>query len=64
MPKVFVTREIDEAGITILELDNVVLTPHLGSATAEARQKVSRVAATNIIAVLDGRDPPNPVKEP
>lgn len=47
----------------LLELDNVVLTPHLGSATEEARKKMSRVAAENIIAVLDRRDPPNPVKE-
>lgn len=41
---------------------NVVLTPHTASATIEARQAMSRVAAQNIIEALEGRMPPNLVK--
>ncbi len=41
---------------------NVVLTPHTASATIEARQAMSRVAAENIIAVLSGKKPINPAK--
>lgn len=45
----------------LLDLDNVVLLPHLGSATGRARSEMSRVAATNLIAGLRGETPPNPV---
>ena len=45
----------------LLELDNAVLLPHLGSATTRARSEMARVAATNLIAALDGQRPPNPV---
>lgn len=41
------------------ELDNVVLAPHLGSATVETRTKMSLIAAENIIAVLNKQKPPN-----
>ena len=47
-------------GLTALE--NVVLTPHTASATEETRQAMSRVAAENIIAALEGKEPPNRVK--
>ena len=43
----------------LLALDNVVLLPHLGSATTRARSEMARVAATNLIAALDGQAPPN-----
>jgi glyoxylate reductase len=43
-------------------LPNVVLTPHTASATVETRQTMSRVAAENILAFLDGKTPPNAVK--
>lgn len=43
-------------------LPNVVLTPHIGSATIEARSEMSRVAAQNIIAALSGKTPENLVK--
>lgn len=43
------------------ELENVVLTPHIASATEETRQKMSEMAAQNIIAFLDGKMPPNVV---
>lgn len=41
---------------------NVILTPHIASATIEAREAMSMVAAENIIAVLDGKAPLNPAK--
>ena len=43
----------------LAELDNVVLAPHLGSATIETRTKMSVIAAENIIAVLNGQKPNN-----
>ncbi|MEB2308580.1 MAG: D-glycerate dehydrogenase [Candidatus Brocadiaceae bacterium] len=43
----------------LAELDNVVLAPHLGSATIETRTKMSLMAAENIIAVLNRQKPPN-----
>lgn len=39
---------------------NVILTPHIASATIEAREAMSMVAAQNIIAVVEGRPPLNP----
>jgi glyoxylate reductase len=45
----------------LLELENVVLLPHLGSATIETRTAMGVLAARNAIAVLDGFDPPTPV---
>jgi glyoxylate reductase len=41
----------------LLELENVVLLPHLGSATSETRTAMADLAARNAIAVLRG-DPP------
>lgn len=43
-------------------LPNIVLTPHLASATEETRAAMSRVAAENIIAALEGKIPPNAIK--
>jgi glyoxylate reductase len=40
-------------------LDNVVLLPHLGSATIETRQRMGALAAENLLAGLDGKMPPN-----
>jgi glyoxylate reductase len=40
-------------------LDNVVLTPHIASATGEARAEMSRLAAENILAALSGKTPAN-----
>jgi glyoxylate reductase len=48
-----------EAGLT--DLDNVVLLPHLGSATAEARGAMVELACRNIVAVLAGKSPVTPV---
>ncbi len=45
----------------LLKMDNVVLLPHLGSATSETRERMSQMCARNIIEVLEGREPINPV---
>ena len=42
-------------------LENVVLAPHLATATSAARDGMARLAADNEDAVLDGRDPDTPV---
>jgi glyoxylate reductase len=46
----------------LLELENVVLSPHLGSATVETRTAMAELAARNAIAVARGEDPPTPVR--
>jgi glyoxylate reductase len=46
----------------LLAMDNVVLAPHIGSATIETRTKMALIAAENVIAVLEGGAPPNPVR--
>jgi glyoxylate reductase len=46
----------------LLELDNVVLVPHLGSATEETRTAMAELAAANALAVLAGREPPTPIR--
>jgi glyoxylate reductase len=43
----------------LLTLTNVVLTPHLGSAIAEVREALANIVVDNIVAMLDGRRPPN-----
>jgi glyoxylate reductase len=45
----------------LLPLDNVVLAPHLGSATVETRTAMGLLAAENLTAVLEGRPPKTPV---
>ena len=45
----------------LLEMPNVVLLPHIGSATRETRLQMAQLAVENLLAVLDGRRPPNPV---
>ena len=42
-----------------LALDNVVLTPHIGSSTRATRLRMASLAADNLIAALCGRRPPN-----
>jgi len=44
-----------------LGLRNVVMTPHIGSASRATRLVMCNTAAANMMAVLDGREPPNPV---
>jgi glyoxylate reductase len=43
----------------LLALENVVLLPHIGSASYETRLKMAMTAATNLVAALTGKTPPN-----
>ena len=43
----------------LIDLANVVLTPHLGSAALDTRERVSDIVVDNIVAVIEGRKPPN-----
>ena len=45
----------------LLDLGNVVMVPHLGSATEETRTAMAELAAANALAVLRGDEPPTPV---
>jgi glyoxylate reductase len=65
-------RQIAGAGLDVFErepeiepglreLENVVLIPHLGSATIETRTAMAMLAAENAIAVVRGEAPPTPV---
>ena len=44
-----------------LDLPNVMVLPHLGSATLETRTAMGMLAIDNIDAVMAGREPPHPV---
>lgn len=41
------------------DLDNVVLTPHIGSSSRATRMRMAMLAAENLIAALTGQRPPN-----
>ncbi len=68
--KVLQAGKIGGAGLDVYEneplltpglsaLDNVVLLPHVGSATEETRRAMGAIAVKNLIAGLEGRLPPN-----
>ena len=42
----------------LLDLENVVLVPHIGSATIEARTQMAETATLNLLSVLKGERPP------
>jgi len=44
------------------KLDNVLITPHIGNATIEARTSMAQVASENIIDALEGKVPKNIVR--
>jgi glyoxylate reductase len=46
----------------LLELENVVLAPHIGSASIETRDRMAALAAENLRAVLRGEQPKTPVE--
>ncbi len=54
---------VDTTGIhkKIGDLDSVVLTPHIGSATVETREKMALLAAHNLLSALSGKQPENAV---
>jgi glyoxylate reductase len=41
----------------LLRMKNVVILPHIGSATDEARNEMARIAATNVLLALSGEEP-------
>lgn len=43
----------------LINLENVVLTPHTASATIETRSKMATMAASNLVEGLSGKRPPN-----
>ncbi|SFJ48025.1 gluconate 2-dehydrogenase [Halobacillus dabanensis] len=47
----------------LLKMDNVVTTPHIGSATAQAREAMAMKAAENLVAGVTGGKPENVVEE-
>jgi glyoxylate reductase len=48
-----------QPGNPLLEMENVAILPHIGSATVEARNEMSRLAAVNIIEFYKGNGIPN-----
>jgi glyoxylate reductase len=50
-----------EVPAAILEAPRTALSPHIGSATVKARDAMARTVAENVIAMLEGREPPNRV---
>jgi glyoxylate reductase len=48
-----------KVGAELRRLPNVVLTPHLGSATVEVREEMAGIVVDNILALLAGQRPPN-----
>lgn len=47
----------------LLSMENVILLPHIGSATVETRNSMARMVARNVIAALKGRVPENLIPE-
>jgi glyoxylate reductase len=45
----------------LLRLDNIIITPHLGSATEQTRQRIAEMSIENLLAGLSGRPLPFPV---
>jgi lactate dehydrogenase-like 2-hydroxyacid dehydrogenase len=45
----------------LLDLPNVVLTPHIGSATRQTREAMTRLVVDNLLAVERGEPPLTPV---
>ncbi len=48
-------------GHPLYTLLNAVITPHIGSAGRRTRERMAEIAVANLLAVLEGWEPPNPV---
>jgi glyoxylate reductase len=51
------------AAASLRDLSNVILTPHIASATLQAREEMTRLAVDNIMAALSGKQPINRVND-
>jgi len=51
------------AGDPLLEAPNLIVVPHLGSATVRTREKMAAMAVENLLAALAGRPMPYPVAD-
>ncbi|MBS4206064.1 2-hydroxyacid dehydrogenase [Lederbergia citrea] len=56
-------KEPVEKDNPLLKMSNVVTVPHIGSATAQTREAMTMRAAENVVAVLTGKGPIDPVTE-
>ncbi|MGE5594730.1 MAG: 2-hydroxyacid dehydrogenase [Hyphomicrobiales bacterium] len=52
------------AGHPLFDFPNVIVTPHIASASLATRARMAEIAARNIIAALGGREPPNALNRP
>lgn len=52
-------QEPTPADNPLLKLDNVVVAPHISSASHETRSKMAEMVAENLVAFFEGRQPPN-----
>jgi glyoxylate reductase len=43
----------------LLQLDNIVVAPHISSASYETRSKMAEMVAENLVAFFEGKTPPN-----
>ncbi|UCG45886.1 MAG: D-glycerate dehydrogenase [Candidatus Bathyarchaeota archaeon] len=57
------TEEPTPAGNPLLGLKNVVVAPHISSASVETRSKMAEMVAENLVAYFKGRVPPNLVNQ-
>ena len=48
----------------LFSFSNVIVTPHIASASLATRARMASMAADNILAVLEGREPPHAVNRP
>lgn len=56
-------QEPTPASNLLLTLDNVVVAPHISSASFETRSKMAEMVAGNLIAFFEGKAPPNLVNQ-
>jgi glyoxylate reductase len=48
----------------LLQAPNLIVAPHIGSATHEAREQMAELSVDNLLAALDGKPMPHPVNRP